>query len=92
VSTKRTWGPYLLVMAGAALGLGAIALGEEPWIGGVIVGAALLTGALLRLWTSDRRAGALVSRSRGLDALTLAALGVALVLGSLSLLLDLHAT
>jgi len=92
VSADHAWGPYLLVLAGAVVGLGAIALGESPTIGGVVVGLALLTGAVLRLWTADRRAGLLGSRSRGLDALVFAVLGVVLVLGSLSLLLELHAT
>ncbi len=87
-----SWGPYLLVLAGAATGLGVIAMGVPPWAGGVILGVALIAGSAFRLMVPDERAGPLASRGRMMDALTFAAMGALLVIGSLSLLLRLHGT
>jgi hypothetical protein len=58
----------------------------------VVIGAALIAGAVFRLVAADERAGLLRLRSRRMDALALAGLGMLLVLGSLSLLLRLHTT
>jgi hypothetical protein len=86
------WGPYLLVVVGAAAGLGLIGFGGAPWLGGVIMGSALLVGSMTRLVISDERAGTLAIRSKKTDVVVLAVLGLALVGGSLSLLLRLHNT
>ncbi|MEZ0072793.1 DUF3017 domain-containing protein [Planotetraspora sp. GP83] len=90
--TGTAWGPYLLVVAGAGAGLGAVVFGAPPWAGGVIVGGAFILGSAIRLIVSDERAGPLAIRSRKADVVILATLGAALVLGSLSLLLRLHNT
>jgi hypothetical protein len=87
-----SWGPYLLVLAGAATGLGVIALGVPPWVGGVILGVALIVGSAFRLVVPEERVGPLASRGRMMDALVFAAMGALLVVGSLSLLLRLHGT
>ncbi|GIH70408.1 DUF3017 domain-containing protein [Sphaerimonospora thailandensis] len=83
----QIWRPYLLVVAGAAAGLGAVGLGAAPWAGGVTIGGSLLAGAALRYLGSGRRAGMLAVRSRKTDTAVLALLGAALLAGSLSLLL-----
>ena len=84
------WGPYLLVTATTAAGLCAIGLGVPVAAGGAIMGCGMLAGSLIRLAVSERRAGALAVRSRRMDALTLAAFGAALAIGSLLMLLRLH--
>ncbi|MBP2704768.1 DUF3017 domain-containing protein [Microbispora sp. RL4-1S] len=89
---RLAWGPYLLVLAGAATGLGAIALGVRLAAGGAIIGSALVVGALIRLNVSDSRAGLLTVRTRKVDTLVMAGLGGALVVGSLLLLVHLHNT
>ncbi|MEU7877376.1 DUF3017 domain-containing protein [Microbispora bryophytorum] len=89
-SESTAWGPYLLVVAGAAAGLGVIGLGAPVSAGGAIMGCGFLAGSLVRVTFSERRAGALAVRSRRMDALTLAAFGAALVIGSLLMLLRLH--
>ncbi|MBX6387082.1 MAG: DUF3017 domain-containing protein [Microbispora sp.] len=87
---STAWGPYLLVVAGAAAGLCVIALGMPVPRGGAIMGFGFLVGSLVRVTVSERRAGALAVRTKRMDALTLAAFGVALVVGSLLMLLRLH--
>ncbi|GAA4578729.1 hypothetical protein GCM10023194_02320 [Planotetraspora phitsanulokensis] len=89
---STAWGLYLLVVVGAAAGLGVIAFGGTPWIGGVITGGALLVGSAVRLILSEHRAGALAIRTKKTDVVVFAVLGLALVGGSLSLLLRLHNT
>ena len=89
-SESTAWGPWLLVAAGAAAGLGAIGLGAPAPAGGAIMGFGFLFGSLIRVAVSDRRAGALAVRGRRMDAFTLAAFGAALVIGSLLMLLRLH--
>lgn len=90
--SRQGWGPYLLVLAGAATGLVVIALGAPPWTGGVIIGVSLIVGAVLRLMVPETRAGLMVARTRKADAFVFAAMGALLVVGSLSLLLRFHAT
>ncbi|MFF3664211.1 DUF3017 domain-containing protein [Microtetraspora malaysiensis] len=85
-------GPYLLVVAGAVAGLGLIAYGVAIWVGGAVIGFALIAGAALRLIVPEDRAGLLGVRTRRTDALVLLVFGAALVAGSLSLLLRLHST
>jgi Protein of unknown function (DUF3017) len=84
---STAWGPYLLVLAGVVAGLCAVAFGLPPPTGGTTMGCALVAGAVIRLKASDKRAGALVVRNRGLDVVVLGGLGGALVIGSLLLLL-----
>jgi hypothetical protein len=86
------WGSYLLVVVGAAAGLGVIGFGGAPWLGGVIMGAALLVGSAVRLVLSEERAGGLAIRTKKTDVVVFAVIGLALVGGSLSLLLRLHNT
>ncbi|GIH58927.1 hypothetical protein Mro02_58410 [Microbispora rosea subsp. aerata] len=80
----------MLVAAGAAAGLCAVGLGVPVPAGGAIMGFGFLFGSLIRVTLSERRAGALAVRSKRVDALTLAAFGAALVIGSLLMLLRLH--
>lgn len=78
------------MVAGAAAGLGVIGLGVSVPVGGAIMGCGFLAGSLVRVTVSERRAGALAVRSKRMDALTLAAFGAALFVGSLLMLLRLH--
>jgi hypothetical protein len=89
-SERTAWGPYLLVATGAAAGLCAIGVGAPVPTGGAIMGCGFLAGSLVRVAVSERRAGALAIRGKRVDALTLAAFGAALVIGSLLMLLRLH--
>ena len=70
---------YLLVVATTGVGLLVVALG--PWRRGVMVmGAALVVGAVLRTLLPENEAGMLrVRRSRWVDLVMLAGVGVALV-------------
>ncbi len=51
--------------------------------GSVIIAAALLAGAVLRLVLSEREAGMLAVRGRGWDAFTLGSLGVLIAIAAL---------
>ena len=70
---------YLLVVAASAIGLIIVAFG--PWRRGVdLIGAALLAGALARVFLPDSNAGMLrVRRNRWADVLMLAGVGTALI-------------
>lgn len=70
---------YLIVVAVSALGLVVVALG--PWRRGVaLIGLALLLGAVMRAVLGDADAGMLrVRRSRWLDCLMLAGVGLAMI-------------
>ncbi|GIH21929.1 hypothetical protein Aph01nite_02390 [Acrocarpospora phusangensis] len=89
---KTPWWPYLLVAAGAAVGLGLIALGFAATTGAMVMGVAMLAGAGLRLVVPGRSTGALAIRSRKADVLTLAVFGFLLVAGSLAFAIKFHAT
>jgi len=70
--------PLLTVLALVGVGLSVGARGN--WrVGAVVLGAALLLGAGLRLLLPARRAGLLVVRGRQLDVATLLLLGLGLV-------------
>jgi hypothetical protein len=70
---------YLVVLAVAVVGMGVIVWGD--WRTGIRwIGAALVFGALVRLVLPSRDAGMLAVRSKPLDALMLAGVGVALFL------------
>lgn len=70
---------YLLVVATTGVGLVVVALG--PWRRGVmLMGAALVVGAVMRALLSENEAGMLrVRRNRWIDLLMLAGVGAALV-------------
>jgi hypothetical protein len=71
---------YLVVVAVTGVGLAVVALG--PWRRGVMmIGFALVVGAVMRAMLSEDEAGMLrVRRSRWVDLLMLAGVGAALVL------------
>ena len=76
---QRPW-PLLVVVAGVVLGLVVTVLGEATWrIGSLVVGAALLVGAVERLVLSDRAAGLLQVRSKAFDIAVLGLAGAAVV-------------
>ena len=70
---------YLLVVAATGVGILVVALG--PWRRGVmLIGVALLVGAVLRTVLPENEAGMLrVRRSRWIDLLMLAGVGGALI-------------
>lgn len=74
----RIGGPYLLVLAGAAAGVGVLLARPPLWLGASALGAVLLLAAVARLLVS--RPGDLAVRTKALDVLTLGGLGCALVL------------
>lgn len=68
---------YLLILAGTGIGVGVAASGD--WRLGIrCVGGALCFAAVCRLVLRNRDAGMLAVRSRFVDALILAGLGLAL--------------
>jgi hypothetical protein len=76
---QRPW-PLLVVVAGVVLGLVVTVLGESTWrVGAVVVGAALLVGAVERLVLSDRAAGLLQVRGKAFDVAVLGLAGAAVV-------------
>ena len=76
---QRPW-PLLVVVAGVVLGLVVTVLGESTWrIGAVVVGAALLVGAVERLLLSDRGAGLLQVRGKAFDVAVLGLAGAAVI-------------
>ena len=76
---QRPW-PLLVVVAGVALGLLLSVVGQTTWrAGSVVVGLALLVGAVERLVLSDRAAGLLQVRGRAFDVALLALAGAAVV-------------
>ncbi|MEV5413962.1 DUF3017 domain-containing protein [Thermopolyspora sp. NPDC052614] len=81
----RVGGPYLLVMAGTAVGVCALMLRLPLWLGAGLMGAAILCGALVRLLGAG--SGALAVRARAIDVLLLTGLGVALVLSGVLMVL-----
>jgi hypothetical protein len=69
--------PLLAVLVTVALGLLVVAV--DHWrLGLVIIGLALMGGAVLRLLLPVRRAGFLAVRSRPVDVVLLAGTGLAL--------------
>lgn len=70
---------YLVVVAATGAGLLVVAFG--PWRRGVmLIGAALLLGAVMRVLLPEAEAGMLrVRRSRWIDLVMLAGVGVALI-------------
>lgn len=87
---RMAWGAYVMVAAGAATGLILISELPEPWLGGVVLGAAFLAGAVLRLLLPRRHSGGLSVRSRLTDTLTLTVFGLLMVAAGVLLEVDLH--
>jgi Protein of unknown function (DUF3017) len=80
------WLPYLIVLAGVAVGLSVAGLGSlHAGRGAAVVGGALLAAAVARLLLPPRYAGLLASRGKALDVAAFAVLGAA-VLGAALLL------
>ena len=76
------WLPYLIVLAGVAVGLYVAGQGSlHAGRGAAVVGGALLAAAVARLLLPPRYAGLLASRSKALDVAAFAVLGAA-VLGA----------
>ena len=75
----RQW-PLLIIVVGVAAGLVVSLLGEATWrLGGYLIGASLLVGALERILLPDRQAGLLEVRSKPFDVMVLALTGVAIL-------------
>lgn len=69
---------YVLLLAIVATGLTLVALGY--WrLGLVVIGGAFIAASIVRLFLSERHAGALGVRMRWLDVVWLGGLGAALV-------------
>jgi len=75
----RQW-PLLILVVGVAAGLVVSLLGEATWrLGGYLIGASLLVGALERILLPDRQAGLLEVRSKPFDVMVLALTGLAIL-------------
>ncbi len=70
--------PLASVIGGVALGLVIIALHHFRW-GNLVIAGSLLAGALFRAVLPTRQSGLLAVRSRFTDVLTMAVMGVALM-------------
>ena len=80
------WLPYLIALAGAAVGLFIAWQGwQRAGRGTGVVGGALLVAAVARLVLPPRYAGPLASRGRAWDVATFAVLGAAVLGVALSL-------
>jgi hypothetical protein len=80
------WVPYLIVLAGAGLGI-SLAVREARYaaLGTGLLGGSLLLAALARLALPERYAGLLASRRKASDVLAFAAFGAAVVALALTL-------
>ena len=80
------WVPYLIVLAGAGLGIFLAVRGAKyAGLGTGLLGGSLLVGALLRLALPERYAGLLATRRKASDALAFAAFGAAVLAVALTL-------
>ncbi|AQZ66773.1 hypothetical protein BKM31_39785 [[Actinomadura] parvosata subsp. kistnae] len=78
---QETWGPYPLILAGAAVGVLVTFVVNPRW-GGFVLGAVIMIAAALRF---AGYGGQLALRSRKIDVITLSVFGFVLVLTSLLL-------
>ncbi|MEU8359163.1 DUF3017 domain-containing protein [Nonomuraea sp. NPDC048882] len=78
---RESWGPYPLILAGAAVGVLVIFVANPRW-GGFALGAVIMVAAALRF---AGYGGQLALRSRKVDVITLSVFGFVLVLTSLLL-------
>jgi hypothetical protein len=79
---KRSWlaqWPITLVLVGVVIAMALIAM-DNFRRGSIVLSASVLLAAFLRLLLPDSDAGMLVVRSRRVDVITLAALGVGLTI------------
>jgi len=77
---RGEWWPLLVVVAGVAAGFTIAVVGEDAWrIGCLVIGGALLVGAVERLALPPRAAGLLQVRARWFDVLMLAVAGAAVI-------------
>lgn len=74
--------PFLLVLGGIGLGLAVVALHHFK-SGSVVMSAALLLGAVLRLALPEERAGLLAIRGRVFDIATMVSLGALITVAAL---------
>jgi hypothetical protein len=75
----RQW-PLLVVVVGVVAGLVIAWLGESTWrIGCLMIGAALVVGAVERVVLADREAGLLQVRGKAFDVAVLALAGAAVI-------------
>ena len=80
VAPVLAWLPYLIVLAGVAVGMFVIWEGSEHASrGAAVVGGALLVAAVARLVLPPWLAGLLSSRGKALDVATFAVLGTAVL-------------
>ncbi|WP_040338481.1 DUF3017 domain-containing protein [Candidatus Blastococcus massiliensis] len=76
--------PLLAVLAAVAVGLALVTI--EHWrMGLIVMGLALVGGALLRLFLPVRRVGFLAVRSRPMDVVLMSGAGLALVVVSVAI-------
>ena len=74
----------LLVLLGVTAGLVVIVV-DRPIRGSYLLGGSLVAAGLARTVVSERRAGLLVNRGRMTDAVTLTAIGLAVIVLATSL-------
>jgi Protein of unknown function (DUF3017) len=80
------WRPYLIVLAGAGLGMFLATQGAKyAGLGTGLLGGSLLVAALLRLALPECYAGLLATRRKASDVLAFAAFGVAVLAVALTL-------
>jgi hypothetical protein len=86
VASVLAWLPYLIVLAGVAVGLSVAGQGSlHVGRGAAVAGGALLAAAVARLLLPPRYAGLLASRGKALDVAAFAVLGAAVLGAALSL-------
>lgn len=75
----RQW-PLLTIVGGVVGGLAIAALGESSWrLGGLVIGASVVLGAVVRVALPSREAGLLQVRSKTFDVAVLALTGAAII-------------
>ena len=80
------WLPYLIVLAGVAIGMFVAWQGSQyAGRGAALVGCSLLAAGLARLILPSRYAGLLATRRKASDALTFAVFGAAVLAVALML-------
>jgi Protein of unknown function (DUF3017) len=80
------WVPYLIVLAGAGLGMFlAVGGAKHAVLGTALLGGSMLIAAVARLLLPERYAGLLASRRKASDVLAFATLGAAVLTVALTL-------
>jgi len=80
------WVPYLIVLAGAAMGMFLAWRGAKYTAWGTgLLGCSLIVAALFRLSLPTRYAGLLASRRKASDVLAFAVFGIAVLVVALTL-------